>query len=272
MKNSIFNLRSLFILLAATFILVSCKKDDDMTEPLPDDGFGILELDFDHMFGNKSLEFGTAYTNAAGEQMTFTMFKYFVTNLQLVKEDNSVYEIPAAHRNHIVDHANVDSRLIKIPDVPTGTYKSVRFTLGVDSITNTLPAEQRTGVFDVAGAAQGMYWSWNSGYIFVKVEGNSPASPEEGGRFRFHIGGFGGYSSPTINNIKTIELARPGGLTFSIMKGKVRNLHNKVDLKEMFQNPETVSVATNSTTMFNPFSVKVAENYSKNMFKLDHIH
>jgi hypothetical protein len=271
MKNSIFNLRSLFILLAASLITISCKKDEEDEPIVPEDSVGVLELDFDHLFGSNSLEFGREYTNGAGEKMTFTMFKYFVTNLQLVKEDNSIYEIPAAYRNHIIDHAKVDSRLIRIPDVPTGTYKAVRFILGVDSITNTLPVEQRTGVFDVSGAAQGMYWSWNSGYIFVKVEGNSPASPEEGGRFRFHIGGFGGYSSPTINNIKTIDLVRNGGLTFTIQKGKTRNLHIEVDLRKMFVGSEIVSVATNSTTMFNPYSVKVADNYSK-MFKLDHIH
>lgn len=270
MKNLTSHLKTITILASFTFLAIACKKDDEGTTPV--DGFGTLELEFDHMFGDDNLDFGTEYTNGAGEKMTFSMFKYFVTNLELVKEDNSVYSVPADYRNHIVDHANVDSRLITIPQVPTGSYKAVRFTLGVDSLTNTLPAEQRTGVFDVAGAAQGMYWSWNSGYIFVKVEGTSPASPQEGGSFKFHIGGFGGYSSATINNIKTIELKRSGDLPFTITKDKTRNLHNIVDLKEMFQNPETVSIASNSVTMFNAFSVVVAENYSNSMFKLDHVH
>jgi hypothetical protein len=270
MKKSFFNLRVIAILCAISFFTFSCQKDDDTPEP--EVGVGVLELEFDHKFGGEELEFGQAYINAAGEQMTFSMFRYFVTNLELVREDNSVFQVPNSHSNHLVDHANLDSRLISIPNVPVGTYKAVRFVLGVDSLTNTLPVEQRTGVFDVAGAAQGMYWSWNSGYIFVKVEGNSPASPEAGGAFRFHIGGFGGYSSPTINNIKIIELSREGDLSFSIQRDRVRNIHNVVDLKEMFQNPETVSLATNAVTMFNPFSVKIANNYSNGMFKLDHIH
>jgi hypothetical protein len=269
MKTSFFNLHTLTLVLVVSSITFSCKKDD--VEPEPTDTVGIVEFDFEHVFGGTPLDFGVDYTNAAGEIMNFSMFKYFVSNIELVKEDNSVYTVPKNQSFFLVDHSNVDSWLIRLPNIPTGTYTAVRFILGIDSLTNTLPIEERTGTLDVAGIAQGMYWTWNSGYIFLKVEGNSPASPEDEGFFKYHIGGFGGFSSPTISNVKTLELSREGGAPFTVQSGRVRGIHIVADLKMMFEGSTQVSVAAHPIVMFNPYSVNLANNYAE-MFRLDHIH
>jgi hypothetical protein len=271
MKNLISRL-FFSLLIGISLQIVSCSKDDGGGDPDPQpEDKGSLQLDFDHKFGSNDLEFGVDYTNAAGEKMKFTMFKYFISNIKLVKEDNTEISIPGDVQYFLVDHSKTESRTILIKDVPAGTYKSIKFIIGVDSLANTLEVSARPPALDVAGNAAGMYWSWNSGYIFVKVEGTSPASPQSDNTFKYHIGGFGGYSSPTINNIKIAECKRPGDMSFSVLKNKKRELHFHVDLREMFQNPNTVSVAENSVVMFSPYSVKVAENY-QNMFRIDHIH
>lgn len=260
------------LLIGFSLQIVSCSKDDDGgdPDPLPDDK-GTLQLDFDHKFGGDNLEFGVDYTNGAGERMKFSMFKYFISNIKLVKEDDTEIAIPGDVQYFLVDHSKTDSRTIVINDVPAGMYKSIRFIIGVDSLANTLEVTARPPALDVSTNAAGMYWSWNSGYVFVKVEGTSPSSTQTDKIFKYHIGGFGGYSSSTINNIKVAECKRPGDMPFSVPKDKKRELHFHVDLKEMFQNPNMVSVAENSVVMFSPYSAKVAENYQK-MFKIDHIH
>lgn len=47
---------------------------------------------------------------------------------------------------------------------------------------------------------KGMYWTWNSGYINFKLEGNSPECPSRNNAFQFHLGG---YTSPnsTLRNL-----------------------------------------------------------------------
>ena len=35
-----------------------------------------------------------------------------------------------------------------------------------------------------------MYWTWQSGYINFKIEGNSPLCSSSKSKFAFHIGGF----------------------------------------------------------------------------------
>ena len=59
--------------------------------------------------------------------------------------------------------------------------------IGVDSARNTSGAQ--LGALDPANS---MFWSWNSGYIFVRMEGNSPQSTQPYNKLQFHIGGFKG--------------------------------------------------------------------------------
>jgi hypothetical protein len=48
----------------------------------------------------------------------------------------------------------------------------------------------------------GMYWTWNSGYIFAKLEGQSDSSKAASNYFNYHIGGYKHFE----NAIQTIYL------------------------------------------------------------------
>ena len=74
---------------------------------------------------------------------------------------------------------------LTLSDVPEGSYTEMSYVLGVDSTRNVSGAQ--------AGAlstANGMFWSWSTGYIMLKAEGTSPNSGT--GSFSFHLGGFSG--------------------------------------------------------------------------------
>ena len=114
-----------------------------------------------------------------------------------------------------------------------------------------------------------MYWSWNSGYIFFKMEGTSTAAPEDptgNRRFRYHIGGFGGYSARTINNIKTITLDLSKAGTVKVKKGRNATIHIKADILKTFNGASNLSIAAHPSVMFSEYSVNVANNYSKMFF------
>lgn len=65
------------------------------------------------------------------------------------------------------------------------TFDSLTFMLGVDSLTNV------SGVMpNDLDPIKGMYWTWNSGYINVKLEGSSPVSPYASHQFELHLGGY----------------------------------------------------------------------------------
>jgi hypothetical protein len=112
-----------------------------------------------------------------------------------------------------------------------------------------------------------MYWTWNSGYIFVKTEG--VFSQAAGSDFFYHIGGFGGYTTPTVNNLKTVTLNFPSG-TEQFGSDHHKHLHTFVDVLKVVNGSTNISVPTTPVVMGGPTAPVIADNY-KNMFKIDHV-
>jgi hypothetical protein len=265
MKKILF---SLIALVGTSAFFTSCSKEEDLT------GTGSVFLHFDHKAGDQVLALGQNYVTANGDTVNFSTFQYFVSNFVLEKADGSTFVVPRDSCYFLVDHARPETQEIELRNVPAGDYTGVRFVIGVDSAKSASPLAERTGVLDPATGAQGMYWMWNSGYIFVKVEGTSPQAPVNGNGLRaflYHIGGFGGYNAPTINNLKTAELHAHDGEVAEVRNNRSPELHTMVDILEVFKTPTAISVAANPVVMFNPFSTNVANNYA-DMFVLDHIH
>lgn len=76
-------------------------------------------------------------------------------------------------------------------------YDTIKFHLGIDSLTNVSGA-----VGGDLDPTKGMYWSWQSGYINFKLEGNSPLCNTRNHEFQFHLGG---YSAP-FASMQTVYL------------------------------------------------------------------
>jgi hypothetical protein len=164
-----------------------------------------------------------------------------------------------------------ESHELRLEDIPAGDYNKVTFTIGVDSLRSTMDISKRTGVLDPAQGHDGMYWTWNSGYIFLKMEGVSPSAPDDQeNKFYYHIGGYGGYDTPMLNNIRetTIDM---GSARAEVRSNKVPQVHIHVDVQEFFKNPAGISIAEHSLVMFSDYSATIANNYV-DMFKYDHVH
>jgi len=259
--NSFFNLALILVL-----FLASCKKDT--TPEYNSNTKAELSVEFDNIAGSSDLQLNTGtYTNASGEKFTVTKLKYYVSNFVLTRTDGSVYTVPQDSCYFLIDESDESTHEPALK-VPEGEYKTISFVLGVDSLRNTKDISQRTGVLDPTGEGGDMYWGWNSGYIFFKMEGTSPAAAM-GGTFMYHIGGFGGYSSRTINNIKTITLDLTNRGTPKVKTGKETNIHLMVDILKMFNGATNVSIAAYPMVMFNDYSVNIANNY-KDMIRHDH--
>jgi len=101
-------------------------------------------------------------------------------------EANSFHLIDASSENSLLLSLNHDSKI---------TFNSIKFNLGIDSITNVSGA--MGGDLD---PTKGMYWTWRNGYINTKIEGRCSASPLPKQAFQFHLGG---YESP-FNSMQRI--------------------------------------------------------------------
>jgi hypothetical protein len=266
------------LLLAATamlFTLASCNKDDDHDHDALTPG--NIEIELDHRWGSEPFSFGKYYVTPNGDSVNFKTFNYYLSNFILTDEDGKDYVVPKDDCYFLVKHDVAASRVLVLKNIPGGHYTNVSFTIGVDSLKSVSAIEQRTGVLDPATGGAGMYWAWNSGYIFCKLEGTSPSgflNTTTGEKvFQYHIGGFGGFTTKTFNNIKKVKLTPPAGNMAHLENGtsKTPTYHLYVNVKDFFESPTKLDVKQYPIVMVNPYSTTIAENY-KDMFSIDHIH
>ena len=258
---------SFTLILVLVYFYSSCNKTSTASDK------GSMKIEFDHQVNGAAMQYNKDYINASGETMKFSLLKYFVSNFSLVRTDGTVYTLPKDDCYFLIEEpASGANPVITLTNLPLGEYKEVRFIIGVDSLKNCAPISERTGAIDPA--TSGMYWAWNSGYIFLKIEGTSPAvvnHPDAtGDKFVYHIGLFGGYSSPTVNNIKSIALSKSGEI--AKVDGRITpQVHVVADILEIFKTPNTIKLADKPTIHVDPAAKVVADNYV-DMFSIDHIH
>lgn len=227
-----------------------------------------MVIEISHFFENEPLQMQTNYTNEFGEVFSVSLLRYYLSNFRLQRADGVEYVVPQEKCYFLVELDKPTTHRLLLSDIPIGEYKAISFLIGIDSLRNTMSPSQRTGSLDVGGAAEGMYWNWNAGYIFFKLEGNSPVS--NNGTFRYHIGGYGGYTSPTLNNIRLRSISF-GNTPLKVQPQHSSMIHLKFNLAEFFRNPHQLKIADNPDVMFAPISAKYADNYA-NVLSLDFIH
>lgn len=243
-------------------IFIACKKEPIEFTP-PDTALGNVSIEFEHTVGTSPLTLNSVtYTNANGDNYTVSKFAYYVSAIKLTRADGQNFDIPVNY--YLIDAANSSSHKITINNIPPGEYTGVSYILGVDSTRNVSGAQ--TGALD---PANGMFWSWSSGYIFLKMEGNSPQSTASGNQLRFHIGGF-----RDANNTNAIRKINPSfdGKKLVVKEGETSGIHITCDINKMFASPNIINFASmNTVHMPGMNALKVADNYV-NMFTVSDIH
>jgi hypothetical protein len=125
-----------------------------------------------------------------------TTAKFYISNLQLLKEKVVVFResTPA----FLLDASRASTLTIQLQNLKEMDFDAVQFDLGIDSVTNVSGAYG--GDLD---PTNGMYWTWQSGYINCKLEGRSARCHSKNNEFQFHVGG---YQFP-FSCLQTVSLA-----------------------------------------------------------------
>lgn len=272
----------LLLLVVSTVFIASCSKTNDVAPEFQASNLAPLSVEFDNIVGDRTLTLDNStapYTNAAGEPFTVSMVQYFISNIKVATADGKEYVVPQDSSYFLIKSSDRSSRFAKVR-VPEGDYTRLTFTLGVDSLRSTMDVSKRTGVLDPAANGDmengGMYWGWNSGYIFFRMEGNSNViSDDQNGdptgkkQFKYHIGFFGGYNTRTINNLKTITLDLNTAGIAKVRKDRQSNIHLFVDVMKVFNGNSPFKIAQYPNVMFGAFSATIAGNFPQ-MFRHDH--
>ena len=156
----------------------------------------IISVSFAPVFENQDLQTGNHwYKMDSGDSVQIYMLKFYVSDVELLNNDKSVWKEKNSFHLINSEDSNTANFVLNIP--PKLACDKMKFHLGIDSTTNVSGA--MGGVLD---PTLGMYWTWQSGYINFKLEGNSNLCNTRNNEFQFHLGG---YQSP-FSSLQTLEL------------------------------------------------------------------
>jgi hypothetical protein len=204
-------LRCLF----AITIVSACKKEQVVTSETNTIPRGALKVSAQNIINGVNLQLGQmVYTNNAGNTFRLDALKYYLSNFEIVDTSGASHKFG---NYELIDHSKSESKLFTLDSIPRGTYNKLKFFVGVDSITNqTL---NNPGDLDIS---YGMFWSWSTGYIFLKAEGAFIDSTGAEKPLIYHLG-----SNVALSRVE-IDFA-------PITIDKItKNMNIKLDINKMF--------------------------------------
>lgn len=161
------NFRVAVIWVLTSVLLFSCKDKNEPGPVISVDTTTTLQIKYSCYWNDELFQLQQPYTDDFGTIFRIDLLKQYFSFLQLRKQDGS-YEL--VEDFDLIDFASPVTRTYTMP---AGKYSGMDLGLGIPANYNTGqdPSQYpNSNPLSVAGS-QGMFWTWNTGYIFSKFEG-----------------------------------------------------------------------------------------------------
>lgn len=127
-----------------------------------------LQLQITPKFAGESLQPASfRYQTSGGESFSVTRVSWLASDFALQRHDGSWLEIPNAVAWFDYEAGRDSLRL----EIPPGEFRSVRFTVGLNTNQNHADVTRFPGNHPLNPNLNGLHWSWQGGYIFMALEG-----------------------------------------------------------------------------------------------------
>ena len=164
------------------FLGYGCTTVEPDPEPTPE--VQELTISIDHSINGSPIAYiDSIYTLGAGTEVKITRLSYILSNFFLEKTDGSRLEF---EDTYALIEAHRGSTKITLTNVPKGSYKSVGFSLGLDSAVNHSDPNQYSVDHPLSPINNALHWNWTAGYIFIAVEGRLASNNDS---YVFHLAG-----------------------------------------------------------------------------------
>lgn len=238
------------ILLLLTFLTcaISCRKETS------DEGSNYrIRLKFIPKANGENLVEGKSYLSPLGEDFSISRFKIFIGNITLI-QDGAVRVARKENEYFLLDAFDPSSLVVETA-LSSNRFSDIGFQIGIDSILNVSGAQ--TGALD---PATGMFWTWSTGYIMAKLEGNSSYSTGVNKAITYHIGGF----KTGENSIRQVVLQVPGQQDWLLEKNNITEITIEMNIDKWFSSAHNLFIAAEPATMTpGALSNKYADNYAR---------
>lgn len=178
----------------------------------------------------QALTFNSIYNDGISKEFYFNGIKFYLSHVKLIREDNSEVEIKDAV---FFDYRDNDWKAFKA-EVPAGTYKGIKFGIGLDPVQNQIDPDSRPDT-DPLGPQEDMYWEWLK-HRFINIEG---VADTLGTNFSgatvgltYHVGRDVTYRNATLTNG-----------TFVVQEGSDKEIFLNLNLnKVFFEGPNAIDM------------------------------
>lgn len=197
----------LHVLLAAHWIGCTSPPNTPDAAPTPEAAIAAVAedraaaratIELQAVAGESAFALGAIERSHAGGEYKVTKLRYYLSEPELVALNGATVKARLAAPDGtrmqygvaLVDHSVPSSLAVRLL-APAGTYKAVNLTIGVPDTSpqggtlNHGDASKRAAPLDVDSD---MYWSWNPGYVFLKIEGQVDKGNGSWKPFFYHLG------------------------------------------------------------------------------------
>jgi hypothetical protein len=200
-----------------TAVLVYSCGNRPQRKSLPANKGSSIRLYIRDVIAGADLNYDSIYHDTTSRAYKIIDFRYYISNIRAIRHDE--VEQPVACAAILVDPGR---RMYDLGSLPEGAYKGLRFIIGLDSAVNHGDPTVFEPGHPLAIKTPSMHWDWNSGYLFMKIEGKVDTTGKGLGppvtEFFYHIG---------MDRMKrTIEIP----MTFRVDKSSGNSLRLKFNL------------------------------------------
>jgi hypothetical protein len=188
MKINLLSLLALVILFTT-----SCKEDDetDITAPAANTTVAV-NLHYDFNFGSDDFTLNTEYSLDNGSKVRYSLATYYLSKPVIMDDVGGISTLTPEYLL-----IRPDVMMSDLGFIEEGHAHLFNISLGIDSAANTdngttgvQPTDFLNPDNPLSPQPENMYWTWASGYIFVKIEGE--VDYEGDGTydqvFKYHLG------------------------------------------------------------------------------------
>ncbi|MCB9189883.1 MAG: hypothetical protein H6599_11460 [Flavobacteriales bacterium] len=225
------------------------KKEDNSCEYESEPEDADINLKFYHMLGTSTFAFNQDFTDDFGNMCTFTRAQMYISNPVYVDDSGDTLAAPA---EYIL--ISPDETTYSIGTLAANTHvHTMSLLIGVDTAANNDdPAGYPSG-HALAYQTPAMHWNWNSGYIFIAIEGHVDTSGngiyDAGEDFVMHVG-----MNSMARNVQDLIVE------FNAVEGMTHNISLDIDWAELIAGIN-LKTDNSSHTMDNmPLAAAVANN------------
>lgn len=207
-------------LLLIIYFNFSCTKKNDAAPEVTGQLYFHLHTNIDN---SEVDSYNSVIQSASGRKISLSLAQMYISNIELVKLDGSVYSVSG--RVLLKDFEN---EVFFVGNVPAGNYKSVRFSIGLNSTANAKTPISTDTIFNRTEMWFGST-AQPQGYIFLNVQGRIDTTAKANGtevqmvQFSYKIG--------TTTNIKQIVLPDQN---FTVLPNKIEYVHMIINYMKIF--------------------------------------